>query len=342
MEGKSEIEVLIAKLFSDSITPEEKAIVTAWLNESAENKASFAQLRSIWDATHPAFNPEEIDVKKAEAKVMEKITNKKLTQAPFFIWWQRVAAIMILPVMILMGILLYNRSSRLAFVGYQEITSPFGMSSKVDLPDGSVVWLNSGSKLKYPVAFSSNERNVYLSGEAYFKVHTDKKHPFIVETKNVKVRATGTQFNVEAYKNDTITAVTLVEGKVDVNLYGYKRRHLKPNQRMVLNSNAKTCQLIETDAKHWGVWKDGILAFRDEPLSDVFKRVGRTFNVDIKVADPVLGRQLYKATFEGESFEEILNLLKMSAPIQYKRIGRVKQQSGNVYLKEKIEVLRDN
>jgi ferric-dicitrate binding protein FerR (iron transport regulator) len=271
----------------------------------------------------------------AQERVMAKIQGRKWIQAPIIIWWQRVAAILILPVIILMGYLLLNQTK--AVTAFQEITSPFGMSSKVDLPDGSTVWLNSGSKLKYPVAFASGERNVYLSGEAFFKVHSDKTHPFVVATANVKVRATGTQFNVEAYLTDTITAVTLVEGKVDVNLYGDKNEQLKPNQRIVLNSNSKTYNLSETNAQHWGVWKDGILAFRDEPLEDVFKRIGRTYNVDIKVKDPVIARQLYRATFEGESLEEILRLLKLSSPIQYKRIDREKQ-SNNDFKKERIEV----
>lgn len=335
MQEEHDTKGLIVKLLSESITPEEKVILTDWLNEIPENRTYFAQLENIWQVAHPAFNPDEIDVMAAQERVMAKIQGRKWIQAPIIIWWQRVAAILILPVIILMGYLLLNQTK--AVTAFQEITSPFGMSSKVDLPDGSTVWLNSGSKLKYPVAFASGERNVYLSGEAFFKVHSDKTHPFVVATANVKVRATGTQFNVEAYLTDTITAVTLVEGKVDVNLYGDKNEQLKPNQRIVLNSNSKTYNLSETNAQHWGVWKDGILAFRDEPLEDVFKRIGRTYNVDIKVKDPVIARQLYRATFEGESLEEILRLLKLSSPIQYKRIDREKQ-SNNDFKKERIEV----
>jgi ferric-dicitrate binding protein FerR (iron transport regulator) len=215
------------------------------------------------------------------------------------------------------------------------------MHSKIDLPDGSTVWLNSGSKLKYPLAFDGKERNVSLSGEAFFKVHADKSHPFIVATQGLDVTATGTQFNVEAYASDTITAITLVEGKVDVDMSGIIKEKLKPNQRLVLNSITNNYKLTETDAQHWGMWKDGILAFRDEPLEEVFKRIGRNFNVDIKVKDPVVGKQLYRATFERESFEEILRLLKMTSPIQYKRIGRVRQPD-NEYTKERIEVYKAN
>lgn len=337
MQTKDQIEALIVKLFSGTITPEEKIILKSWVNETTQNRRYYEELRNIWQITHPAFSPQEIDVWEAERIVMGKIQERKLINSSVFVWWQRVAAILILPVMMVMGYLIYQQPSHSSVIAYQEITSPFGMSSKVDLPDGSTVWLNSGSKLKYPVVFAAIERNVFLSGEAFFKVHSDKRHPFIVETEKLKVKATGTQFNVEAYSTDTITAVTLVEGKVDVEIGADINRRLQPDQRIVFNSVSQSFSLLETDAQHWGLWKDGVLAFRDEPLADVFKRIGRTFNVDIKVKDAIVARQLYRATFESESLNEILRLLKMTAPIDYKTIGREKQ-TDSLFNKETIEV----
>ncbi|MDP4188741.1 MAG: DUF4974 domain-containing protein, partial [Bacteroidota bacterium] len=92
-------------------------------------------------------------------------------------------------------------------------------------------------------------------------------------------------------------------------------------------------------AKDWGMWKDGVLVFRDEPLDEVFQRIGRNFNINIELKDSVLGKQIYRATFEGESLEEILRLLKMTAPIEYKRFGRNKLPD-NKFTKERIEVFR--
>ena len=339
MKKEEKIVRLIVKLFSGDISPKENDEVDDWITESPENLRSYQELVNLWQITHPAFSPDSIDAKAAEREFMEQVRERKLIHSTFFVWWQRVAAIIIIPVIMLAGYLMYNLSFRTTTseIAYQEITSPFGMSSKVDLPDGSTVWLNSGSKLKYPVAFVSDERRIYLSGEAYFKVHSDKTHPFIVTTDKMDVKATGTQFNVEAYTADSITAVTLIEGVVDVNIGKSISENLKPNQRIVLNSIRNTYSKNETDAKHWGVWKEGILAFRDQPLQEVFKRLGRTFNVDIKVKDSVVAQQLYRATFEEESLDEILRLLKISAPIKYKRIERVKQ-SNSIYNKAQIEV----
>ncbi len=343
MYKEEKLDVLIVKSFTGSISTEENDELDSWVHESPEKLRHYQELKNLWQVTHPAFSPETIDVAKAERKFMEQITEKKFIHSNLFVWWQRVAAILIIPTVILAAYLMYNLSfrSNTTEIAYQEITSPSGMRSKVDLPDGSTVWLNSGSKLKYPVVFATNQRNVYLSGEGFFKVHSDKTHPFIVSTAKMDVRATGTQFNVEAYSSDSITAVTLIEGKVDVHIGTSVHEKLNPNQRIVLNSNSNIYNMIETDAKHWGVWKDGILSFRDEPLDDVFKHLGRTFNVDIKVKDPAVARQLYRATFEDESLEEILRLLKMSAPLKYKRIERTRQSDNN-FNKEQIEVYSSN
>lgn len=334
------MEILVIKSFSEELTSIDIQSINRWRDESPANMRHYYELKNLWQITHPAFLVETIDADTAEMKFMNSIKERpKLIQPNIFVWFQRVAAIIILPLISLAGYLVYNQFYNFNYnvVAYQEVTTNFGLSSKVNLPDGSTVWLNSGSKIKFPVAFNSNDRNVYLSGEAFFKVHADKKHPFIVSTDKMKVKATGTKFNVEAYLYDSITAVTLVEGIVDVKMDGTENKKLLPNQRIVLNSLTQQYKLTDTDAQHWGEWKDGILAFRDEPLKDVFKRIGRMFNVSIQVKDSTISKQLYRATFEGESLTEILRLLKMTSPIQYKIISRVKQ-GDNHYSKELIEV----
>lgn len=341
MQNNNHIEELIIKYFSKTISAEEKSLLQAWINESAENKRYFQEIQNIWHVSHPAFHPEDIDLDKAKTKILNQIEHKPSKNISFIVWWQRVAAILIVPVMMLIAYQLYSDSLYKSDVAYQEIIAPLGMKSKITLPDSSTVWLNSGSKLKYPVVFTSGKRNVYLSGEAFFKVNSDKSHPFVVSTNNLQVSATGTAFNIESYANDTITAVTLLEGKINVQVGEMKSEHIMPNHRLVYNSKNNKYDIAKTDAKHWCIWKDGILAFRNESLENVFKRIGRTYNVDIVVKDKSVGRQLYRATFEGESLDEILRLLKLSAPIKYKRSGR-EQQSDNEFSKERIEVYNAN
>ena len=337
MQEKQPIEELVVSFFSGNISPDEKRILIAWLSESSENKSHFEQLRNIWQVSHPAFQPGDIDLDQAQLRVMRKINGGFRRTSILMIRAQQVAAVLVIPLILLAAYQFYHSTVRDSQIAYQEIISPFGMHSKITLPDGSTVWLNSGSQLKYPVQFAGAERNVVLTGEGFFDVRSDKKHPFIVETKKIKVEATGTAFNVEAYPDDSITAVTLLEGIVEVTIGSIKQENLHPNQRIVYRATTHEYELNEVNAQYWCLWKDGILAFRNEKLEDVFKRIGRTFNVDIVVKDKTVGQQLYRATFEEESLEEILRLLKLSAPIQYNRIGRI-QQDGNVFNKDRIEV----
>ena len=200
----------------------------------------------------------------------------------------------------------------------QEISTPFGTRSKVVLPDSSTVWLNSGSSLSYELSKWNEKRNVKLSGEAYFEVKTDTSHPFVVHTNSMNVCATGTAFNVEAYEGDSLVAVTMQEGKVGVAIKGSPHIALAPGFRMVYNKDKDNCRITEVDAYKWIAWKDGKLVFRDDSLGYVFRRLEQTFNAEIISHDKELGRQIFRATFESESLIEIMDLLKMAAPIEYK------------------------
>lgn len=334
------IDTLIVKSFCGTLSTEENDTIQAWLNLSKENKSYYAQLKNIWDVTYPAFDPMSIDINKAEKTLLKRIKHETFTFHSFINLWQKVAAILLIPLSILLAYLVLSPVKEQA-ITYQEVISPFGTTSKITLPDGTIAWLNSGSKLKFPTKFNQEKREISLAGEAFFHVESDKQHPFIVHAQNMAIEATGTQFNVEAYNNDTIVAVTLIEGKVNVEINGHGSQNLKPDERIVFNSLSKNIDVTTTNAAYWSTWKDGILTFRDETLENVFKRISRTYNVNIQVKDPVIAKQLYRATFEDESLDEILHLLQVSAPIKYKKIGRLKQ-NGNNYSKDLIEVYKLN
>lgn len=341
---KQEIKIIIGKLFNGSITDAEKEQLLLWYNESEENRNEFARLKSIQDALQPAFNPEGIDLDKAEKALNDRINSiltvtpphRKLNSQSI---WLRVAAVVTIPVMLAIGYFIGRNSfDNQSLTAYQEISTPFGTRTKITLPDSSVVWLNAGSKLTYPTQFHKKQRLVALNGEAYFQVHANKNNPFTVQAGKLEVTATGTEFNVEAYYGDTINAVTLSEGIVDV-IHGTTSGKLEPNQRFVLNTNTLVYNISETDADYWGIWKDGVLAFRNESLAEVFKKISRTFNVEFAISDPSLARETYRATFSNETLDEILALLKISAPIEFTRTSRTLQTNGS-FSKEVIHVKR--
>lgn len=314
-----EIEILIARFFDGTITPEEKERLAVWCDESAVNKQTFARMKNIWDAAFPPFPVQDIRVERAEAKIREKIRKEKREPVRFLVWWQRVAAIMVIPLLLVSLYLLFNRPSREeAVFSRQEIIAPKGTCTQITLPDGSTVWLNSGSKLSYSVPFEKNKRETFLAGEAFFEVKANPKRPFVVVTDGISITATGTKFNVDAYLSDTLRTVTLEEGRVFIESpQQRKKTEMDVNRQFVWNTNTDRYHVHTVDASLYGKWREGILVFRDEPLENIFKRVARTFNVDISIKDPALAKQRYRATFEQESLDEILELLRMSAPIRY-------------------------
>lgn len=337
---ESNIHDLITSYLSGNISPKDRQTLTDWINEDEQHWTDFQHIKNIWAVSHPSFSPDTINANKAFEKVTHAINRQKWYNHRFIITFERVAAILILPLVIayFYSLTLHNDSRPL--VTQQEVFCPFGAKTEILLPDSSKVWLNSGSSLKYPVSFTTKERKVFLQGEAFFEVQSDKQHPFIVSVENgINVTATGTAFDVEAYKSDSIVAVTMVDGKVNVNMNTAPPISLTVGERIIYNKKSYAIKKSKTNPSKWCSWKDGTLIFRDDPLSEVFKRLGRIYNVDIVIKDKAIARQLYRATFEQESFDEILELLKLSAPIDYKKTKL--SDSDHLYQgKQRIEVYR--
>ena len=340
----SDIEIIISRYLSKETTPEDIKVLDDWISATPENYKSFLAQKNVLEISHPAFNPEEIDVDSAHRKVMEQILHQHQPavsvrpKLSFLHYWQQVAAILLLPLLILSAYLYFKPASQIAET-YQELFTPYGTWSVVNLPDGSKVWLNAGSSLKYPTQFSDKQRVVSMQGEAYFEVESDKEHPFIVKTKQLTVEATGTAFNVNAYAPDHVAAVTLVKGKVAVTLDQKKTISLSPGEKIDYNLATSLYNVNKTNTYKWCSWKDGILIFRDDPLEYVFKRLGQTYNVEFILKDAELGKYSYKATFEGESLNEILRLLEMSAPIRCKEVSN-RNTNNEKFEKQRIEVSR--
>jgi ferric-dicitrate binding protein FerR (iron transport regulator) len=300
------------------------------------------QLQNIWEVAGATITPEDIDLEKAYGRVMSRVKPRRWYHSRPALYWQRAAAILLPPTALWLVYLLVagDMKDRAAQPVYMEVTTPYGMHTQMNLPDGSLVWLNAGSLLKYPSAFTPGSREVYLSGEAYFEVESDAANPFVVKTGSLEVEATGTAFNVESYRGDSLAYVTMVKGKVTVGIGDGGNAlslPMSPGQRMEYNLKENSYIINPTDAYKWYAWKDGRMVFRDDPLEYVFRKIGQTFNVEITLRDASIGLHPYRATFENESLDEILRLLSMTAPIRYTYFDRQKN-TDNHYLKQRIEV----
>lgn len=245
----------------------------------------------------------------------------------FFNYLRNTAAIL-LPLFLVYQYTLYPILKKSgSIVETITVTSAPGMVTKTILPDGSEVWLNALSSLTYPQRFTEKERRVQLSGEAYFKVASDKKHRFNVETpKKMVVSAYGTEFNVNAYENEASHEVTLASGQVEVSSeIGSKvTETLVVDEKAILQVKTGNIHVVTADTYVETAWKDGKMVFRREKLDKIVTRLSRKFGVDIHLEGDRLKEYEYTATFTDETLEDILDLLKRSAPITYS-ISKQKQ-----------------
>ena len=243
--------------------------------------------------------------------------------------FQKVAAILIIPLLLSFFAVIYFQSEKQttnttsSVAGYAEIQCPLGVRTKFKLPDGTLGFLNSGSYLKYPVDFT-NGRKVTVSGEACFDVFHDESNPFMVETQNLRVKVLGTKFNIIAYSEDTNEEVVLNRGKVEITTPGGQNLSvLHPNQKLVLNTEKGTFKTSEVEANQYLGWTEGKLIFRNENMLQVVARLGRWYNVDIEIKDKELYKYAFRATFQDESLEQVLKLLALTAPFTYEEQPRV-------------------
>ena len=332
-------EDILIRYIDGMLTEEEAAEVKNWRAASLENEKLLEQ---VYFTTQVAsrlkvmrtVNPDEA-LSRFKSRIHKKEKRLALRQVLGVI--QRAAAVLFIPVFLLSAYLFIQQGQ--GNVRTLAVRTNPGVVSAFDLPDGSKVWLNAGSSLKYPTQFNDKQRVVSMQGEAYFEVESDKEHPFIVKTKQLTVEATGTAFNVNAYAPDHVAAVTLVKGKVAVTLDQKKTISLSPGEKIDYNLATSLYNVNKTNTYKWCSWKDGILIFRDDPLEYVFKRLGQTYNVEFILKDAELGKYSYKATFEGESLNEILRLLEMSAPIRCKEVSN-RNTNNEKFEKQRIEVSR--
>lgn len=333
---------VILRYLEKTASPEEIRQLREWIALSEENANYFQEIRNIWEVATPAVDPEKIDTGKALAKVKHRI--QTAPQAPakktrLITYCRRIAAILLLPAIIAVVALLMKKDHQAPLIAFNEVTAPYGTVSTLTLPDSSKVWLNAGSTLKYPTAFTNSVREVEMSGEAYFEVHADKEHPFIVSTGNLKVTATGTAFNVCSFAKAKEEIITLVTGKVNVS-HENNIRHLLPGQQLNYQKASKSMEVTDIDTYQYISWKDGILAFRDDPLETIFDRLEQVYQVRFILKDPSISQFTYRATFKGEPLDEILDYMGMSIPITF-RTTETKQEGNDSVSVRTIEVYKN-
>lgn len=229
---------------------------------------------------------------------------------------------------------------------YSQVKVPFGAPEKKSLPDGSLVWLNAGSRIRYSDDFGRENREVYLEGEAYFNVSHEQNHPFVVHAGNIVIRVLGTEFNVNAYGDENKVEATLIKGKVEISINGNpeKKIVLTPREKLtVINQEFKlegnspdsaaelrkelSFQVKEVVPQKTAdpipevAWMKDRLVFQNETFSDLARKLERRYDVHIVFGDSTLMRERLSGVFVNENIQKALNLLEMTTPFTYRVQG---------------------
>ncbi|WP_293915552.1 MULTISPECIES: FecR family protein [unclassified Sphingobacterium] len=202
------------------------------------------------------------------------------------------------------------------------VSTPNGGQYKIQLSDGTRIWLNAASVIRFPIAFVGDKRMVELQGEAYFEVSKDPVKPFIVKTGKEEVRVLGTHFNVNSYEGDPVSRVSLLEGKVEVLAKrGLYKTHLLPGQQTVNTSNSINVESFNTEESI--AWKNGEFIFNNERLDQVMLKVGRWYDADI-IVDPEIAKILiWGSISKSEQIDKVLKLIQLTNEnIKYRIEGR--------------------
>lgn len=198
---------------------------------------------------------------------------------------------------------------------FAEVIIPFGKRSEVTLTDGTKIWLNSGSRLSYPVNFSSHLREVYLEGEAFFDVKSDPSNPFQVVTHDMKIHVTGTRFNVSSYANDQTTQTVLLSGEVSAkkNKRFAIPMELKPGERIVYDRKKGDLTKDQVNVELYASWVNGYLLFEKEPVDEVFKKLERYYNKNI-ITEKLTGQITFSGKLNlADDLEKVLDNIAFSA-----------------------------
>lgn len=353
---KDRIEFLTSAFLERGLTAKEKDELKNLLQEPAMH-AYFKESYSIWNAKYNKGYDTENAYRKVLSAIgpTSRISNKPRRRV-WSIWMPRVAA-SLLAFLLGMGsfYLIETRISPnpdetfLALqdsVAISRIKVPLGSKSQVDLPDGTVVILNAGSQLEYTTHYGKELRKVKLEGEGYFQVAKNEHCPFIVSAKKAEIKAIGTAFNVKAYSDEDYVQTTLVEGAVSIRPDKISKRDkeilLKPNEMLTIRelnkqttlekenitdntaSSAPDIKRLETkistqivDPIIYTSWKDKRWVIDSEEMESLVLKLERRYDVSITIVGKELEKYKFSGIFQNETLEQVLEIMKSIAPINY-------------------------
>lgn len=324
---------ILIRVIRGEATLEENRLVLDWIKESDENLNYFSELKMLWTISS---TPDELSDEEELIEFKNNIPRKFSTSITGHKFWVGFgiavsAAIVIVSLGVLFGLINFknsiprdkNESANLSLSNQRSMYTDKGVKGKVVLPDGSIVWLNSDSKIIYPDNFAKDKREVEISGEAYFEVTKDTTRPMIVRTaKGFAIQVLGTTFSVKSYENDLESKTILYKGSIRLITNSKKDReevvlNMKPNDCAIITGDGTTT-LSQIDKTNDIAWLKGEIVFENTPMSEVLKVIERWYGKNFDVKDSSLYNYKLNATFKSESLIQILDIISLCTSVNYK------------------------
>lgn len=322
LDEKSYIEIpdesLLLRYITGEVTQEENLLVKEWSRKDIANEELLIQLARIYYAQRTQQR-----IKNRDTEAAFRIVNNKIKKKGRRLFLQRigVAASLIIGILGIGSFIFQYSDLRESFLPSMiTVESNDNSRTRLVLPDGTEVCLNSGSSITYPSRYTDGERNVTLSGEAYFKVTHNKEKPFIVNAlnKKYKVKVLGTEFNMQAYRDDNVIQTTLIVGSVQVDIQGNNTKTvLLPSQKAIYSVQNNELAVVTANTDRETDWMYSRLVFKKTPMPEVLARLSRFYKVEFDVRNKIIDTYTFTGTFEDKPLYQVLDYMKISSQIDY-------------------------
>lgn len=301
---------VLQKYIEGNASEQEALAIVEWLDKDTANFHQYLLLRRIYEATL-WHNPQKVEPREKRIKNIFKECLK-------------VAAVFAVGAF---SFFVYERLTRIEnkdFLMAQKIVVPERQRAEVDLSDGSKVWINAKSILTLAPESSDKVREIFLEGEAYFDIAHDENKKFIVNTENYQMKVFGTQFNVKSFADKNYFEVGLVEGSLEVSSKMKDEKILLQPSESVSAYNGENLSKMTLDTDNY-LWKEGILYFNEQTVSEIFEKLEQYFDVEINVTNTDILSQKFTGKFWiNDGIEQVLSVLQLSQKFEY-----TKQSKGN-------------
>jgi transmembrane sensor len=354
MNSHQDFELLIEGYLNGMLSGEDEKMLMVWIQASHENTKFFADVCARWELSVTALQNKKFREETGWRKLIFRI-NPTLRYRLFMKEYGRIAAIFL--VAFTLGYSAFEFDLKNFLVASEKTwiinETPLGNKAVATLPDGTQVWINAGSQIRYSTNFNKTERNLFLEGEAYFQVTTNPSKPFEVFANGVSIAATGTEFNVRAYSDEDFVETTLVNGIVWINNADATHKEavlLSPSQKLTVytltghedgnfsEGTKKMTHEIREDTSRQKIvgtiltpyvetelytsWKDDEWIIKKENFTSLAVKLERRYDVKINFSDGRIGELAYSGRLKDETLQQVMNVICQTSPILYRLDGK--------------------